>query len=103
MPFLHLHPRLPQDLRMSIKRFLLAALENLNTSGKDPSLVDKMTRESVYLSGAAAALKAVGAAEPQQMTEQAKELFDRRIALETDRQALVERIGKAEAGDSPAA
>ena len=81
--FFHLHPRLPQEQRMSLKTFLNENLKNLRSvDNLQPDVaLQRLEKESVYLEGASAALKAVGANVEQQLTDKVRDVFTKKADL----------------------
>ncbi len=90
--FLHLQPRL--DFPMSIKTFLNKTLQNLKTpeNGNPDDIISKLEDESVFLSGASEALKAVGATEEHRLTDKTLGVFKQKIALIEAHQKLAAEI-----------
>lgn len=90
--FLHLQPRL--DFPMSIKTFLNKTLQNIKTpdNANPDETISKLEDETVFLSGASEALKAVGALEEHRLTDKTLGVFKQKIALIEAQQKLTAEI-----------
>lgn len=87
---------------MSIQAFLTGILKNLRANDTAPSdeVVKKLDDDSLYLSGAAGVLKAIGATAEHGLTEETRSLFKQKIALVNAHQALVDKLQALD--DAPA-
>lgn len=88
---------------MSIKTFLSKTLQNIkNAESANPDdTIAKLEDETVYLTGAAEALKAVGATSEAGLTDKTLGLFKQKIALIESHQKLLNDIENFD--DTPAA
>ena len=79
---------------MSIKDFLTDSLKGLRANDTTPStdVVKKLDDDNLYLSGAAGALKAIGATAEHSLTEETRGLFKQKIALVNAHQSLVDKL-----------